>query len=129
METMVAEVEGFLRRYGAALGTGDVAGVGRCWQVPALVVADQGARAVLAMEEVEAFFAAAVAWYRDQGLVSTVPEVRRVERLSTGLVSVDATRSAQDAGGVERSREVSRYIMRRDEDGTLRICVAVTVTE
>lgn len=101
METMVTVVERFLRRDGAALSTGDGAGVGRCWQVPVLVVANQGARAVLAMEEVEAFFAAAVAWNGDQGLVSTVPEVRRVERLSMELVTVDATWSAQDAGGVE----------------------------
>jgi hypothetical protein len=126
---MWAEVEEFLGRYGRALSAGDVAGVGCCWQVPALVVADQGTRAVLAMEEVEVFFGAVVAWYRGQGLMGTVPEVRQVERLSAALVSVDVAWSARDAGGVERSQEVSRYVLRRDEDRELRICVAVTVAE
>lgn len=127
MEAMWAEVEEFLGRYGKALSAGDMAGVGSCWQVPALVVADQGARAVLAIEEVEEFFAAAVAWYQSQGLMSTVPEVLRVEQLSAGLVSVDVAWLALDADGVERSREVSRYILRQNEDGGLGICVAATL--
>lgn len=118
----------FLERYGTALCAGDLPAICACWAVPALVLSDQGAIAVNSIEEVERFFASAVAWYRAQGLMTTRPEGVRVEALGERLAAVDVRWAALDAMGQVRSSEHSRYILALGEDGAWRIRVALALT-
>jgi hypothetical protein len=117
-----------LERYGEALGTGDLPTIVNSWEVPALVLSDEGARAVSTAAEIEQFFGASVAWYRAQGLVATRPHDVRIEALGQRLVSVDVRWSALDASGAEKGFERSRYILSIGEDGSPRIRVAISVT-
>ena len=120
-------VRRFLERYGGALSAGEVPTVVACWDVPALVMADEGSRPVATLAEVEEFFSAAVGWYRSQGLVATEPQVKRVEMLGQRLVFVDVIWSALDAAGNVKSSERSCYVLRLSDDGSLRIQVAISV--
>jgi hypothetical protein len=52
-----ARIIEFLERLGSAVSSGDIQAIADCWDVPALVLADQGVRAVTAREEIAAFFA------------------------------------------------------------------------
>ena len=82
MTTIENVVCSFLEGYGQALSSGDLPGILNCWDVPALVLSDQGARMVSEAAEVEQFFAGAVEWYRTQGVVATKPSSMEIKRLS-----------------------------------------------
>jgi hypothetical protein len=128
MENLEGTVRDFLERYGQALGAGDLEAVATCWEVPAMVLSDQGARPVLEIAEVEQFFAGAVEWYRSQGLVATRPQLLHVQALGQRLVSTDVRWSTLNAAGLEVASEKSRYILSLGEDGLPRIRVAITIT-
>jgi hypothetical protein len=118
-----------LRDIGSALAAGDAAQVAELWDVPALVLADQGARAVDTRAEVEEFFRGSIAWYRERGAPSAVPTLERWERISEHIAWVDVTWRGIDASGVEKSRESSHYVMRTGEDGLARVQVAMARSE
>jgi hypothetical protein len=120
-------VRRFLDGYGQALSAGDLPAIANCWDVPALVLSDQGARAVIESAEVEQFFAGAVEWYKAQGLVATRPSSAEIKRLSERLVSVEARWSVIDATGEERPGEHSNYILSISDDGQPRIRVAIAL--
>jgi hypothetical protein len=108
----------------SALAAGDAARVAELWDMPALVLADQGARAVATRAEVQDFFRASIAWYREQGTPSAIPELDRWQRISERVAAVDVTWRGLDASGEEKSRESSHYLMRLCEDGVARVQVA-----
>ena len=119
----------FLQRYGQALGADDLTTIASMWELPALVVSDEGARAVTEAGEVERFFTGAVEWYRAQGLMTTRPELLHTQMLGRRIVAVDVRWATLDRAGQEQAHESSRYLLRLDDDGELRIRVAVSVTE
>jgi hypothetical protein len=120
------QVRRFLDRYGQAISEANLAGIARCWDVPALVLSDQGAIAVSSRDEVERFFGQAQESYRSQGLVATQPALEQVEALSEKLTSVHVRWSTLDRAGVEKASERSSYILRLGDDGEPRIQVALT---
>jgi hypothetical protein len=122
------EIRRFLDRYGQALSAGHLEEIVRCWDVPALVLSDQGALPVSSSGEIERFFAQAGEQYRSQGLVTTRLRLERAEALTEQLTSVDIQWAAFEAAGAERSSERSHYILQRGEDGHHRIRVALTRT-
>jgi hypothetical protein len=117
-----------LDHIGQALSSGDLRGIADCWEVPALVLSDQGTIIVTEAGEVESFLARAVEWYRSQGLMATKPELERIEPLSEKLTSVDVRWPTFDATGTEKASERSHYILHLGEDGQQRIRVALTRT-
>lgn len=127
MPTIDNVVHSFLEGYGQALSTGNLPGIVNCWEVPALVLSDQGARAVIETAEIEQFFAGAVEWYHAQGVVATKPSLVEIKKLSERLVFVDTRWSVIDATGEERPGEHSNYILSISDDGQPRIRVAIAL--
>ncbi len=119
----------FLAYYGAMLSAGNLAQIAACWEVPAFVLADEGAIAVTANQEVLQFFTGAVQAYRAQGLVATRPELLRLESLGQRMAAADVRWSAVDAAGHEQASERSRYLLRLGEDESWHIRVAITVED
>ena len=120
-------VSSFLEGYGRALSTGDSHAIVNCWEVPALVLADQGARMVNEAAEVEQFFIGAIEWYRAQGMVATKPSSVEIKKLSERLLSVDARWSVIDATGAESPGEHSYYILSISDNGLPHIRVAISL--
>ena|SRR6516162_8489159 len=121
-------IRGLLGRLGQALSAGDLRGVSICWEVPAVILSDEGAAVLAEANQIENLFAGATEWYRSQGLVSTKPELERVDMLSEKLASVDVRWPAFDGSGQEKSSERSHYILQIGQDGQVRIRVALTRT-
>jgi hypothetical protein len=119
----------FLDRYGKALGSGDLATIADAWEVPALVLSDEGARAVSDLAEVRAFFAQARDWYRERGQVGTRPEIEKIEPISDRLVQARVRWLGLDEAGKQVAGERSVYLLRIGDDGQPRIHVALTVPE
>jgi hypothetical protein len=122
-------VRKFLAYYGAMLSAGNLPQVVACWEVPAFVLADEGAIPVTSGKEVMQFFQGAVQAYRAQGLVATKPTLLRLESLGQRVAAADVRWSALDASGREQTSEQSRYLMRIGDDGKWHIRVAITVED
>jgi hypothetical protein len=120
------KIRSMLERYGIALSTGDLKMIVSCWEVPALVISDEGAIAVSEIGQVDEFFGQAIGWYQVQGMTSTRPELKRVELMSDRLASVDVRWPAFNASGNEVFSEVSHYILCLSKDEQIRIRVALT---
>jgi hypothetical protein len=119
-------VQRFLERYGQALSAGDGKTIATMWEVPALVLHDQNTLAVMASAEVEKFFNAAVTQYRAQGIAATRPDISSISWLSSRIVMVEVRWPYLDAGGAETGGvETSTYTLRLDDQGELRLRVAV----
>jgi hypothetical protein len=118
-------ITAFLEDIGRALSRGDAAAAARAWELPALVLSDEGALAISDMNEVERFFARAIESYRARGQVTTRPDIEAIEDLGARLASVDVRWPGYDADGRERSHERSRYLIRLDDGGRPRIRVAL----
>jgi hypothetical protein len=119
-------LETFIETYGRALSSGELEDIADCWEIPSLVLSDQGAVAVHAKEDVMGSFERAVAAHKTQGRTSTIGEIISKEYLSKNLVAVDVRWPSFDDQGKARSVEMSHYLLRVGEDGKPRIQVALT---
>jgi hypothetical protein len=122
------KISQLLERLGRTLSAGDLRGVSSCFELPAVFLSDDGATILADTSQLEKVFAQASDWYRSRGLVSTRPELERVDRLSEMLAAVDVRWPAFDASGQEKSSERSHYILQIGKDGQVRIRVALTRT-
>jgi hypothetical protein len=115
-----------LQRFARAFTTGDGEGAAACWEVPALIVADDGSRAVNSLQEVADFFGGAREQYNAQGVTGTRADVDCVEWYTPRLASVEVTWPWLDAQGRETGKsEASVYVVRLGKDGQARITAVV----
>lgn len=115
-------VRAMLQRFAAAITGGDGPGAAACWDVPALVVAEEGSRAVGSREEVAAFFGGARAQYNAQGVTGTRPDVQRIDWHTPRLASVTVRWPYLDAQGAEVGRAESSVYLVRLTGSEARIC-------
>jgi hypothetical protein len=119
-------VRQLLQRFCAAFTSGDGAAAAACWEVPALVISDEGTRAVGTLQEVAAFFGGAAAQYHAQGVTGTRPEVQCIEWYTGRLASVEVDWPYLDAQGRDVGRrESSVYTVHLGTDGQARICAVL----
>jgi hypothetical protein len=120
------QIQGMLERFAKAFTSGDGKGAAKCWEVPALVVSDQGNKAVAALSEVEAFFGGAAEQYNSRGIHGTRPEIQELTWFTDRLVAVRSRWPYLDAAGAEvGGAESSTYLARFGDDDEPRISVAI----
>src|SRR5262245_55911388 len=122
------EIRKFLETLGNALTAGDLEAVSKCWDIPAILLSDQGSVVINNASQIRRSFSHAVQWYRSRGLVSTKPEIQRLEQLTEALCAVDVRWLAFDAAGEEKASERSHYIIKLTSDHAPLICVALSRT-
>jgi hypothetical protein len=93
------QIKSMLERLGAALSAGDLPTVSSCWELPALVLSDEGALAVTEARQIEEFFGTAFELYHKQGMASTRAELLQIDRMTDRLAVVDVRWPAFDASG------------------------------
>jgi hypothetical protein len=121
-----AAVQRLLDRLGDALTRGDATQAAACWQVPALVLSDEGSLAIDDIAAIVAFFESSIPWYREQGVVTVRPDLLHVDPLSGRLAAVDVRWPGFDAEGGEVWSETSHYVLSLEDDGDYRVRVALT---
>jgi hypothetical protein len=109
-------IRAFLDQYGQRLTAGDGAALAEMYALPALIVADAGALAVVDRAQITEFFGHAPEQYRAQGIVGTRPEVDRIEPLTDKLFSVDVRWPYVYEDGHEAGGEHSRYLVELGPD-------------
>ena len=122
------EIRKFLEVLGNALTAGDLDSVSKCWDIPAILLSDQGSVVINSVSQIRRSFSHAVQWYQSKGLVSTRAEIHKLEHLTEALCAVDVRWAAFDAAGVEKSSERSHYIIKVTAGDEPRICVALSRT-
>lgn len=128
------EVAALLDRMARASTTGDVDELAAMWDLPALVVHDDGVVAVSSRDEVRTFFAGAKDQYSARspsggpmrpGIVDTWPDVVDLEQPSARIVVVRVRWPHVDEDGDVVGAESATYTLRRDDDGALKIRVVL----
>ena len=114
-----------LQRFARAFTTGDGKGAAACWEVPALVVSDEGSRAVATLDEVAAFFGGAQEQYHAQGVTGTRPDVRRIDWHTDALASVTVQWPYLDAQGKDVGRAESSVYVVRMRGGEAKLCAVL----
>jgi hypothetical protein len=118
-------VQSFLDKLGRAVTSGDGAAAARLWTTPGFVVGDDMVRAIATSDEVAAFFGGAKEEYNRRGIVDTRAEIVRLTWPTDRLAIVEVRWPYLDAKGDEVGDETSTYTLRRDDDGELRLVVAL----
>jgi hypothetical protein len=110
-------VQSMFEKFAKAFTRSDGKAAAECWEVPALIVADQGTKAVATLAEVETFYGGAAKQYNDMGITSTRPEVQSITWMTEQLATVHVRWPYLDAHGKQRPEsESSTYVMRFDGD-------------
>jgi len=122
----VQKIQTMLERFADAFTHGDGKGAAECWDVPALVVSDDGVKAVSETAEVEAFFGGAAEQYNSKGITGTRPEILEVDWLTDRLASVRVRWPyLGDDGRPKKGSESSSYVVRNDDQGAPKIVTAI----
>jgi len=123
--TPTDEIQQLLNSMARAVVSGDGRTVAEMWDVPALVISDDGVMAVDRQEEFEAFFGGARAQYNAQGITDTRAEIVRIEWATKRLATVQVRWPHIDASGKTCGSETSTYVIRRNDKDELKLRVAV----
>lgn len=119
------ELQTFFDDYGRALSDGNLPGIAACYDVPALVLSDDGAVPIADRGEIEIAFAGATEGYRAQGLVKARPTINRTEQLTPRLVAADVHWDYLDAEGLPQQDDDYRYILHLGADDAPHIRVVL----
>jgi hypothetical protein len=118
-------VQEFLDEMAAALTSGDGKAAAALWSLPAILISDAGVESVDTVEQLEELFGGAREHYNELGITSTRGEIEDVDWLTEMIVRVDVRWPWLDKNGDRQGSECSSYVLRRGDDGRLRMHVAV----
>jgi hypothetical protein len=118
-------VQHFLDDFAHALVAGDGKAITKLWEVPAYVIGDDGSMLVTSLDQVEQFYGQAKAQYNDRGITATHPDLQRVDWVTNRICIVDVRWPWIDADNNEVGEESSLYVLRRDDNGELKLRVAL----
>ncbi|GAA2646144.1 hypothetical protein [Paractinoplanes durhamensis] len=113
----LADLTDFFDHYGAALTTGDVAGVAGCYALPGMVVADSYSFTFTSPAAVALSFLGAAPTYREQQVVAAHAQLLDVQQLSPALTMVAVAWEYLDSGGNALSGGHFHYLLRMDANG------------
>lgn len=119
--TARTEVQDFCEQLARALTAGDGDKVASMYEVPALIISDEGVHAISSATEILAFFGSAKQQYNAMGVVDTRADVIDLERIGVKMYVATVRWPHVDAKGTEIASESSDYTLRRDADGKLKI--------
>jgi hypothetical protein len=119
------KVQSFLDEFSRGFTSGDGPAVAALWDTPALILSDQGVHAVSSRDELAAFFGGAKAQYTSQGVTDTRAEIIRLSWPTDQIAIVEVRWPYLDQAGRSHGHETSTYTLRRDDNGALKLRVAV----
>lgn len=120
-----AEVQAVLNQLAHAVTTGDGRAAGAFWQVPAFVLGDEHELPVSDTSEFERFFSGAREQYNQRGITGTRAEIQRLDWITDRIALATVRWPHLDAKDDEVGSETSTYVLRRDDDGALKLRVAI----
>ena len=121
LERNESEIQEILDRLAESVTEGNGKAVAKMWAVPALVLADNMARPVSTLLEVEQFFGGAKEQYNARGITDTRAEIVELNWPTPRIAIAEVRWPWLDSTGIEKGDEVSTYVFRRDDAGKLKI--------
>ena len=115
------EVQELLDDLARSMTAGDGDAVAEMYEVPALIISEDGVHAIESSAEIATFFGSARAQYNAQGIVDTRADLIDLERIGKRLLVATVRWPHLDVNHHEVAAESSDYTLRRDDKGRLRI--------
>ena len=119
------EVVDLLEEFARGLTAGDGDAVAELWDVPAFVIGDTMSNAIDDIDDVAEFMGGAKDQYRQRGITDTRGDIVHLQWVGERIALVEVRWPYLNAAGDEIGAESSTYTLRRDDDGHLKIRVAV----
>lgn len=124
------EIGHMLAAFAQAVMLGDARSVAALWEVPALVISDEGTRAIATLDEVAMYFEGVSKEYARRGVSGARPEIQRVSWLTDRLVTVVVRWPYLAADGRDLGRvESSTLVLRRNDSDQLRVVAVLEMGE
>jgi hypothetical protein len=117
-----------IEQLGAAVTSGDLAGVSRHYAFPSIIILDEGAMLLETAAQLEEMFGTGREWYISQGILTTRGELQEIEQLTDHTAAANVRWPGFDSAGNENYSEKSYYII-QNVDGVPLIRVAMTRTK
>lgn len=115
----------FIESYGHTLSAGDIQELEKFWEVPGVVVCDEGVRTLADTNALRRMDARSLdCIHRSEELTSATPEVEGTEIMSDKLIAITVCWTAPDASGNKQTKRHMRYLLKQGMDGNLRIRAA-----
>ena len=122
-------VDEMLEKFGAAVSSGDLAGVSKHYAYPVLMLSDGGARMFKKPAELEAMFAEGREWYDiSKGMLEARSELQEFEQLTEQTAAVTVRWLGYDSAG-HKIYSGKWYYVIQDFEGVPLIRVALTRTK
>ncbi len=115
------EVQEFFDVLAHAVTAGDGETVASMYEVPALIISDDGVHAIDSPSQIGDLYGAAREQHNAQGIFDTRADLIDLERIGTQILVATVRWPHLDANHKEVAAEESDYTLRRDEAGRLRI--------
>ncbi|HSK57428.1 MAG TPA: hypothetical protein VK935_00100 [Actinomycetospora sp.] len=125
--TTRAELDQFLDRFADAFAQGDLAALADCYVTPVLFMTEWDSATFDSARELAEGFRHVVAEHRDRGMVSLSHQVETVFKPAPRIVEVGVRWTFNDEAGQALLQDRYRYLLRRVDDGGLRITVVVVL--
>jgi hypothetical protein len=121
-------IKAALNRVGQGLSAGDAVVMAEAWWLPATIFLDVQTIVAATPAQLADILRRSIQGYRKQQLLSTHPEIERIDEINLRLSAVRVRWPAFDRSGVERSTGRSFYVIEEDDDGHARIRLAATIS-
>jgi ketosteroid isomerase-like protein len=125
--TTRAELDEFLDRFAGAFAKGDLAALAGCYVTPVLFVTEWDSATFDSARELAEGFRHVVAEHRDRGMVSLSHRVETVFKPAPRILEIGVRWTFHDDAGQALLQDRYRYLLRRVDDGGLRIAVVVVL--
>jgi len=118
-------VQDFLDQLALAQTKGDTRALATLWGTPTFVIGDSDERVVQTRAEIEQFFGGAKQQYNARGIVDTRADIQMLDWITDKIAMVRVRWPYLDADDNEVGEEMSTYVLKRDDNGDLKLRVAV----
>jgi len=118
--------ENFFEEYSAALSSGDLEAIARCYSYPSLVVTETASRTISTPEEVIDAFNESDEPESTRGLTQAIATVQSIESPVSNVAWVTVRWSYRDELDEEHYADAYRYLV-RERESAIEICTVTPV--
>lgn len=119
------EVVDLFEQFATALTAGDGEKVAELWDVPAFILGDKMEMVVEDLDEISEYMGKGKGHYNQRGIIDTRGDIVHLHWIGEKIALVEVRWPYLNEGGEEIGAETSTYTLRRDDDGNLKVRIAV----
>lgn len=119
----------FFLYFGAALSSGNLEIITKCWAVPSYILDERLTLSVSSTEDLEKIFTIKKKNYNERGISEVRPEILGVQWMTDQIVVANVKWLLLDKSGKKNGYETAFYTLKMDKNGKLKIHTMARLAE